>query len=454
VVVLKQEYLLGLAEDAVKSTLKKGADEAEAYVYQNLATTVDVEHGQVAKSSRIVDRGLGVRAIANKAVGFSYTNILENRNAVEDTISKALDSAKASRPDADWHGFPSWKPSVSVAGGYDKRIVELRSEDLVQIVGVMLDAAEKTDRRAHPIEGGADASYVSDAIVNSNGVSGSDEGTVIQCALVAVGNEKGDVTPACYEYNLERIYDIDPEWVGSETAKLAVSALKAKKTDTKETNVIFVQTALQDLLAYTLINAVKGDYVQRNQSAFKGRVGEKVASELITVYDDGLLSGGLRSGKFDGEGVPQQKTPIIEKGVLRGFIYDNYAARKEGRESTGNASRSGYLSTPNVDATNFRIMPGNKSPKDLVREVDEGLIVYLLQGAHSSNPASGEFSVVAPLAWKIEKGEIVYATKGAMLSGNVFQLLKNVSGLADNERKIGQVVAPWVRVENVKVIGK
>ena len=174
----------------------------------------------------------------------------------------------------------------------------------------------------------------------------------------------------------------------------------------------------------------------------------------MTIYDDGLFNGGIHTWKFDGEGVPQQKTPIIEKGVLRNFIYDNYTAKKDEKESTGNASRAGYFSTPNVDATNFRIMPGNKSPEELISGLKEGLLVYYLQGAHSSNPASGEFSVVSTPAWKIENGEIAYATKGAMLTGNIFRVLMNISELANNERKIGQLVAPWVLAENVKVIGK
>ncbi len=127
-----------------------------------------------------------------------------------------------------------------------------------------------------------------------------------------------------------------------------------------------------------------------------------------------MLSGGLRTWKFDDEGVPRRTTPIIEKGVLCNFIYDNYTAKKEGKESTGNAARAGYLSTPSVEATNFHIKSSNKSHEQLLREVDDGLLVYYLQGAHSSNPVSGEFSVVATPAWKIEKGKIAYAVRGAM----------------------------------------
>lgn len=453
-VALKREEMLSLAEGAVSFALRKGADEVEAFMYQGLTTNVVIERGQIARSSRIIDRGLGVRAIINKAVGFCYTNILENKAAIEETVLKALSSAKASKPDEDWHNLPAKKTFASVENTYDSNIVELQSEDLVKVASAMLDAAEKTDKRVFPIEGGAGASYLSRAIANSNGIASFDHGTIIECSLATIGHEGGEVTPVCFEFNAERNYNIDPEWVGREAARLAVSALKAKRMETKNTNVIFTQFALQQLLYFTLINAVKADYVQRNQSAFKDKIGEKVASEIVTIYDDGLFNGGLRTWKFDGEGVPQQKTLIIEKGILRNFIYDNYTAKKEGKESTGNASRAGYLSTPNVEATNFHLMAGNRSPKELISEADEGLLVYYLQGAHSSNPASGEFSVVATPAWKIKNGEIAYATKGAMLAGNIFQVSKNISVLADNERKIGQLVAPWVLVENVKVIGK
>ena len=170
----------------------------------------------------------------------------------------------------------------------------------------------------------------------------------------------------------------------------------------------------------------------------------------MTAY----IPSGMRTWLFDGEGVPHQKTPIIEKGILANFLYDNYSAKKEGKESTGNASRAGYLSTPGIDTTNFHIMPGTKTADDMLKEVDDGLIIYYLQGAHSSNPVSGEFSVVATPAWKIKKGEIVHASRGVMLAGNIFEVLKNITVVGSNERQMGQLIAPWIEVENVRVIGK
>ena len=452
--VLEKDQMLSLAENAVGIALKKGAAEAEAYVYEGQATNVGIERGQITKSNRIIDRGLGIRAMVNKAMGFAYTNIVEGQNAVEDAVLRALSAARASKPDQDWKGLPEKKTYAAAEKTYDPKILELRAEDLVNVASSMLAAAVNVNKRVFPIEGGAGAAYLANAIANSNGVAGFDRGTIAECNLATVAKEGNAVTPVCFEFNAERSYDIDAEWVGKEAARLAVSALKTKRIETKNTKLVLTQFALQELLYFTLINAVKADNVQREQSAFKGKIGEKVASESVTIYDDGLFPGGLRTATFDAEGVPRQKTLLVEKGVLRNFLYDSYAAKKEGGESTGNAVRAGYLSTPSIEATNFHVMPGGKTAEELMDEVDDGLIIYYLQGAHSSNPVSGEFSVVATPAWKIRKGEIAHCSRGVMLAGNIFEVLKNVSAVAGNERKMGQLIAPWLLVENVKVIGK
>lgn len=453
-VVLEKDQMTSLAENIVKKILKKGADEAEVYVYESQATNIGIEQGQINKTYTIIDQGLGVRTTVNKAVGFAYTNIIEGQKAIEETIKGALSAARASKPDQDWNGFPEKKRSATVEKIYDPKIIELRSKGLVDIASRMLDAAVSVNKRVFPIEGGVGAAYQASALANSNGVEGFDRGTIMECSLATVAKDRNTVTPVCFEFEAGREYNIDPSWVGKEAARLAVSSLETKRIKTETTKLILTQFALQELLHYTLINAVKADNIQRSKSPFKGRLGEKVASENVTIQDDGLLPGGLRTWTFDGEGTPHQKTTLIEKGILRGFLYDNYTAKKENKESTGNASRAGYLSTPSIEATNFNLLPGSKTPDQLISEVDNGLMIYYLQGSHSSNPINGEFSVVATPAWKISKGKIAYATRGVMLAGNIFEVLKNVTTMANNQRQMGQLVAPWVLVENVRVIGK
>ena len=236
VAALKEGEMISLAEAAVNYALKKGADEAEAFAYEGLTTTVAIERGQISKSSRIIDRGLGIRTVFKKAAGFSYTNILTSKAAVEEAVLKSLKSAKASKPDKEWQGFPCKKPIAEVKNTFDKRICELSPEELVKAASTMLEAAEKTDKRVLPVEGGIGASYLSKAIVNSNGVTSFDCGTLIECSLATVAQESGGVTPVCFEFNLERLYKIDPEQVGVEAARQAASALKAKRIETRSMN--------------------------------------------------------------------------------------------------------------------------------------------------------------------------------------------------------------------------
>jgi len=448
--------LIDFGKRAVKVAVGRGAEEAEAFLSMNSGTSIDIERGQIVRSIKRMDQGLGVRAVYRKAVGFSYTNTLTDKN-IEEAAARAFRAARASRPNKNWLKFPSPKSFGETKDTYDKRIVAVSSDELVETAAVMLGMVEAYDKRVLAVDGGVGTALGHTVVVNSHGVEAYDRGTAVGCSMETIARDGADVTPACFELNAERVYDIDPEAVGTEAARQAVSSLKAKKIDSGVFPVIFTQAAFHSLLYYTLINAVKADYVQRERSAFKDKIGEKVASELVTVYDDGLLDGGLLTSKFDGEGVPCQKTLVIDKGVLKNFLYDNYTANKAGAESTGNASRTGlapYASTPVLEASNFTFKGGNRTPEELVGEVDEGLLVYGVQGAHSSNPESGEFSVVATPVWKIEDGNVAYAVRGVMLTGVVFDVLRNVSALGNNVRKMGQLVAPWIRVENVRAVGR
>ncbi len=453
---LSSEELLEFGKKAVNTAMRKGADEAETFLTESFKTSVDIERGQITKNKRKRGQGLAIRAIYRKAVGFSYTNILNDKTIMQ-TAEEAVQSARASKPDKDWVELPATKKYGTPQDTYDSKLATISSEELVSIASRMLDGATDYDKRVLAAFGSVETNVISKAVVNSHELEAFDRGTSIGCQLGTVARQANEVTPICVEFGEERLYKINPESVGREAARQAVSQLKARKTDSGGFTVIFGQLALFGLLYYTFINSVKADHVQREQSALKGKIGEKVASNLVSIYDDGLMTEGLQTWKFDDEGVPHQKTPIVENGILRHYLYDCYTAKKDEVESTGNALRRGemsYMTTPVIEATNFRIESGNRSSDDLIQEVGNGMLVHSLQGAHSSNPSTGEFSVVATPAWRIEHGEKTYAVKGAMLAGTVFDVLNNVSALGNNSRKINQVVTPWISAENIKVVGK
>ncbi len=274
--VLEKNEMLNLAEKTVQVAVAKSASEAESYVYEGQASNVGIELGQVNKTNQIIDRGVGVRVVVNKAVGFAYTNIVNDPNAIEKIVDSALSAAKASKPDKDWKGFTQKKSYVSTLDGtFDSKVLDIGADELVNISQTMIDSAVDVDKKVLAAEGGIGNAYIANAVANSNGVLGFDKGTVIECSLATLAKDGNKVTPVCFEFNAARNYKIDPAWVGSEAAKLSVSALKTKPIETKNTKLILTQFALQDLLAYTLINAVRADNVQRGSHRLKEKSAKK-----------------------------------------------------------------------------------------------------------------------------------------------------------------------------------
>jgi PmbA protein len=177
-------------------------------------------------------------------------------------------------------------------------------------------------------------------------------------------------------------------------------------------------------------------------------LGEKISAESLVIVDDGLLAGGMDSSAFDGEGVPSQRTVLINEGILMGYLYDSYTAGKEGLASTGNAVRSGYTGVPGVGIRNLIV--GSREPQDLLAET-KGIMVGGLIGAHTANPISGDFSVEAKNAFLIAPGQEARPIGSLMLAGNFFELLKDIE-VGRDVRAVGSIVTPTVKVR-MKVVG-
>jgi PmbA protein len=150
----------------------------------------------------------------------------------------------------------------------------------------------------------------------------------------------------------------------------------------------------------------------------------------------------------DDEGVPSRATTVVDDGVLKTFLYDTYTAGKEKRESTGNAIRGSYSSPPMVGPRNVRF----EYPRsDVLRETDKGLFVNSIIGAHTANPITGDFSVECRNAFVIENGALTQPIKSMMISGNIFDLLKKVDGMGRDDKAVGSVISPTVRVKDIRV---
>jgi len=445
---------------AVKTAQKAGAKEAEAFVFDTRSTSVEIERGEIKTSSNITDVGLAVRAISNGKIGFAYTNAL-NREEIEKTAKKAVSASTASLKDKNWRRLPEKKRYPTVKNTYDKRILEVTSDKAVEFCQKMITVSADVDKRVLAAFGGTELSSQEGACVNSNGVEVQDKGTFLVCYLGTMARSESQVSPVCSSFKATRTYKPEPEWVAKEAARLAADALNVGKGEAGKFPVLLDPQALQAILTYTFIQSIRGDIVHRGRSIFKDKTGKKIASTNISIYDDGTLAGGLYTGKTDMEGVPRQRTPIIEDGVLRKFIYDNYWARLDKKESTGNAGRGGgklnlpaYCTVPSITPTNIVLKPGTASEQELLKEIRKGYYVRSVQGAHQSNPETGDFSVALAPAWKIEKGEIKHAVKGTMIAGNAYQMLQKISLIGKDARQVGNFIAPKVVASELNIISK
>lgn len=451
---------LALCEKALKTAEKLGAQEAEAVIVFRHVIGVEIERAEIKTCNDITDCGIGIRAIANQKTGFAFTNML-TESEVEQTVKQAVKASKASPKDKNWRQLPEKRDYPTVEDTYDEKIKEFTSDEAVVLCQTMMSTALEVDKKVLPAFGGAQVSIFENICLNSHGVEASDKGTSLACSLATVARSKKEVSPVCFEFKASRRYEPAPEWVAKEAARLAVEAIKVGKAEPGKFPVLLDPFALQSILTYTFVQSIKGDMVARGRSIFRNKLGEKVAGDNVTIYDNGTLPGGLRSGKMDLEGVPRQRTPIIEKGILRGFLYDNYWAKVEGKESTGNASRGGgglslppYGTIPSISPTNIQLKAGEFTVEELLEEVKDGYYVRNVQGAHQSNPETGEFSVALAPAWRIQKGEMTHAVKGVMIAGNAYDILKKISAIGKETRQVGTFITPKVVISELNVITK
>jgi PmbA protein len=206
-----------------------------------------------------------------------------------------------------------------------------------------------------------------------------------------------------------------------------------------------------------LIGGVLGaNAVQRGRSPFAGKLGEELAAPAFALHDDGRDPEGAASAPFDGEGVPRRRTPLIEGGRLRAYLYDTYTARREGGESSGNASRHGYRSLPSVSASNLVVASGERSFEQLLEEAADGVFVTDVAGLHSGvNPVTGVFSVGAS-GRAIRAGELAEPVREFTIAGELISMLGAVREAGAETRWVpfgGSVRTPPLLVAELSVSG-
>ena len=436
------DSLLEYAHQLLSLALREGAAEAEVYGMMGRSVDVDLRKEYVELASESFHRGLGLRAVVNGAVGFSSTS---NISLLEFVAQSAVKSARARGSDESWHSLPVPEKVTQPEGIFDPRLERIGPEECIDIAASMLRGCEEIGD-VEPVSGGVACICGTGFVVNSQGVELLETSSLMQASMETIARS-GDVATGSEFFN-SRSFQPSMEAVGRAAAEMARASLAGTRAESGTFDVLLKPLAVAELLEGTMLSALESDNVQKGRSSLKRRVGEQIASEGLTITDDGLLAGGIDSSAFDGEGVPSQRTILVEKGILKGFLYDSYTAGKDGAKSTGNSVRSGYSDVPRVGPRNLIV--SSPFAHDLLAET-KGYLVGGLIGAHTANPISGDFSVEARNAFRIAPGKAAMPIRSLMLAGNIFEILKDIE-IGTDVRAIGAIVTPTVKVR-MKVVG-
>ncbi len=434
---------------AVRRAVEAGATEAEAYVVHVRGFRAYALSNRVQEARSVNEAGVGIRVAVGKRVGFSYASSLDPRE-VHEAAERAVKAARVSPEDPEWRGLP--EPSLHYPEPeaiYDSSIARARPEKPVELLTELIDEASSakgvTVNRAE-----ATLLTIRRAIASTTGVYRIDTGTLAHIWALMLADLGGFVTPLLYDETYGRVSIPSPRLLAQRMVeKLTRAKRRERITEPRRMSVVFETIAHAELFMNTLGYALRGDMVAKGASPYSNRIGEKVMDERLTIVDDGTLRQGYNTWRFDGEGVAMQRKVLVEKGVFRTPVYDHYWGSRSGASSTGNAVRESYTTPPSLGYTNVVIERGDASIDELLE--GEVLLVAGLQGAHSSDAASGEYSVLAAPAWLVKNGEY-YMVQGVMLSGRIYeQLEKNVEAVGSWHEDYAGYRAPWLRIGSVTV---
>ncbi len=430
-----------IADKCIKE-VKKISDEWEIYISNGELIEIESQKDVLNFAKKEVEQGIGIRILKDNKMGFAYTTDLTK---IKETAEKSLENSKLNKADKNYE-FSQPTKVKEVKGTYDDNYNNLSVDDYCEFLENII--ARTKENKCEVTTCDFSASHEEELILNSNDVSIYDKITGYSGGL-GISLEKNGETTTAYDYEGSRYFDIEYEKLADNVCKLAHDSLNPKPIETQECNVVLDYRAASGLLS-TFIESFNGENILRKRSIFHDKIGEEIVNSSLTITDNPLIEKGIRSSKADGEGTPSCETVLVEDGILKSFLYDIYTSNKAECETTSNGYRASYLTTPQVSPTNIIFDYENEIGLD---EIDTGILTTSILGGHTANPISGDFSVELYNAFTIENGEIQDSVKKAMMSGNVFDMVKNSSALKSEIKQKGSFIIPKILVDELRVIG-
>ncbi len=440
-----------LAGELLKRARAAGADAADVLVAEGTEFSVTVRKGAIETLTDAGSKALGIRVFVGKRTASSHTSDFSwptLQRLVEETVGMAR--ATGEDPAA---GLPDEMvpPEEIDLGLFDPSPAALPTDERIE----RTRRAEAVALETPGISNSQGASWSSGegsvVLANTLGFLGGYRTSSVSLSVVPQAERDGQMERD-YWYTAGRgLCDLDPpEDVGRIAAERTLRRLGARPLATAELPVVFDPETAAEILS-TVFSAISGYAVFRNATFLKDRLGQEVASPLLTVVDDGRRVRGLGSRPFDGEGLPTRRNVPLERGVLRHWLCDSYSARKIGARPTASARR-GIAGGPSVGAANLCFEPGESTPEQIVGGVARGLLVTDLIG-FGVNVVTGDYSQGAAGHW-IEDGRLVHPVHEVTIAGNLERMLREVDAVGNDLVFRGSTASPTIRVSKMTVSGR
>ena len=420
-----------LVQDVLVAARRTGARFAEVYAEERLSTSARLDDGRVEDLSSGLDRGAGIRVITGETTSYAYSNRLD-----PEALFRAAETAAAASRDGRSAGpvaFERIEPSVRHPVGESaadadatRKVAWLREAE---------DAARSYAPEVRQVVVGYGDSVQHSLVANSDGVWAEEDRHRLRL-IVQVVAARDDVMQTGFDGpaglgGTEVLDRYPPAETGRTAARMAVTMLDGRPAPAGEMPVVVGPAGGGVLLHEACGHGLEADTIGKEASVYRGRLGDSLASPLVTGVDDSTVPSAWGSFSFDDEGTPARRTVLFEGGELAGYLYDRFWGARADAEPTANGRRQSYAHLPIPRMTNTSILPGTEDPEAIVADTSRGLYAKVLGGGQV-NPATGDFVFGVSEAYLIENGALTAPVRGANLIGNGVVILGAVDAVASD----------------------
>lgn len=403
---------------------EQGMKDMEVYYSGGNSLSLKVFEKELDGYSLSESEGLSLRGVYNGKMGYSYTEKVDE-SSIDLLVKGAIENAQVIDSDDEEVIFQGSKEYKKV-NNYNENLQNVLEVDKIQFVKALEEEAFNQDKRIVSVENCVYGDGYGETIIsNTKGLYLHDKSNIAYTYIVVVARDGEDIKTGLAYRTGNDFSKFNPKEIAGEAVKEAISMLGASSIKSGDYTILLRNNAAADLLE-AFAGIFSAESVQKDLSLLKGKLNKKIGSDKFNLIDDPFMVKGLASQSFDGEGVACKYKKVIDKGVLKTYLYNLKTAKKDGVETTGNASKGSYKSSIDISPTNFYVEKGSKTYEELLSSIDKGILITELQGLHSGlNSISGDFSLAA-LGYEIEGGKIKRPIEQITVAGNYFEMLKNI----------------------------